>query len=796
MPYLSSNIYVIILAAAIFLLGSCNVARYLEDDEYLVKKNKVEITDKIQLSADPDLIYNLESFIIQKPNRDYFFLPREWIYFRNEEEFLKSKKRKGILKEAELPVLHEDEAMFKTAEQMEKYLRFSKGFYNAKVYPIAFLSEKRADVTYQVVTSDRYTIRSKEYFSEDERIRELIESSESSTLLKEGTKVDEAIFDEEKSRIVGYLQNKGFAAFTKSNIDFKADSSDLQMDVFITILPPSSGFIHRQYTIGDIEVYPDYRGSIKESYSNAQELKGIKYAFDDENYFIKPRTLSRAMDMQERILYKKYRIDNTYRSLAKLGTYRFINISSQISEEQDTVINYKVFLTPIEKTWAIDGSLDLFYSYLAQNSLNRLGLSANTSLSNLNAFGGGEKFSFSLETTNEINLPEFQFSSFTFKAQTSLRFPTLLDPGNIILKGFERLPQKLGKGKYDNVKNKTNTDLGLSYSYISQIFQYQTNSFNASLSYDWRPNQKFTYLYTPININSVSNSVNENFRMQFLDTNELLARSFDNFFITGFGIQEFVYRMQSPTFSTGFSWGINLVLEQSGTEIFAANTLYNAISGENTEWAFNLAGGNQFDFSKYFLSNVDLRASQKLGGKHSLAGRFKVGFALPFSLDKDNAVIPFLKQYYVGGANSLRAWQTRELGPGGWADDFYNPLNDQAFFQTGDFVLETSLEYRFPIYYVFEGGLFVDAGNVWTLSSEDSRTDSQLTWDFYNQIAVGYGFGIRINLDFLVIRFDFGYKLRYPFPHQDFNDRYWRAPELTTDYLLAPNITIGINYPF
>lgn len=778
-------------------MGSCNVSRYLSENEYLVKKNKVLIEDPNFSNGDTELIYNLESFIIQKPNRDYFLIPREWLYFRNQEEFDSGNKKKGIVKEAEEPVLHEDSRMFSTADQMEKYLRFSKGFYNAKVYPEVFLSDKRAEVHYHVYTNKQYTIRSKEMFSKDKRVLEIVQRNDNGSLVKRGAPVDETVFDAEKSRIVNLLQDQGFANFAKTHIDFKADSSDLQMDIFMTILPPAQDSIHRKFRIGEIKVYPDYRGAIKDVYKNSQVVNNIEYSFDSDKYFIKPRTLDRVIEMEEDNLYKKYHIDNTYSSLANLGTYRFINISSSISEENDTIINYKVFLTPIFKTWAIDGSLDLFYTYLGQNSINRLGVSANSSISNINAFGGGEKFTFGVETTGEVNLSELNFSNYSAKAQANLRYPTFLDPGGLFKKSFNLLPEKVREKRFSSLKNKTKTDIGLSYSFIAQVQQYQTNSLTGNFSYDFKPNQRHAFYYTPININSSTSIVEEAFRENFLDPNPLLARSFDRILITGFLAQELTYVTQTPVFSNGFSWGMNLELEQSGGEILAANLIYNSITNTSEEWALHFRGNRQFDFSKYIRTSVDIHGRQVLRGKHELAGRFKVGIAIPFSLQGD-AATPFIKQYFVGGANSLRAWQTRELGPGGYSDQFIsNPVNTQAFFQTGDFVLETSLEYRFPIYYVFEGGLFVDAGNVWTLSENDSREDSQLTSTFYNQIAVGYGYGIRVNLDFLIIRFDFGYKLRYPFQRADFNDnRYWRTPELSWEYISQPNITIGINYPF
>ena len=778
----------------IFILGSCNVTQYLGEEEYLVKKNKVIIDDKAFSKEDPELIYNLESLILQKRNRDYFFIPREWLYYRNREEFESSKKKKGWVKNAERPVIHSDKDMFVAAEEMEKYLRFSKGYYNARVYPKAFLTDKKAFVEYYVTTEKGYTVRSKEYFSQDETVMTIINGIESSTLIKSGTSIDESVFDSEKGRITSALQQRGYANFGKNHIDFQADSSDLQMDVFVTIKPPENDSLHRRYTIGEIKVYADFKGVIQEEYNNTFQKDSVQYLISGDKFFVKPITLDRAIQFRTGQVFKKSDLDNTYTALANLGTFRFINIGSSVSAISDTIIDYSILLSPITEPWALESSLDLYYSYFVAGG-SRLGIGLNGALSNDNAFGGGEKFRLGAEVSGESFLDFFGFSNFAATTETGLTYPRLIDPvGHIKIARWSRL---LSDKHYEKVKNKTTSDTELNYSFISNLDQYSLHSVLGKLQYKYKPEAKITWLYTTIKINSLSSAIDPVWQTQQLDNNTLLERSLDPVLITGFLMQEVEYSVDNPVFSNGFSWSTNIRAEQSGSEIALANWLYNGLPPDDFEWVIDLGQSKQFLFSKYILGDIDLRAKQRIIGKHDLAGRVRGGVATPLNR---NAVIPFIRQFFVGGANSLRGWNTRELGPGAYSGAFLDTASVSGFFQTGDIVLEANVEYRFPIYSAFEGAVFLDAGNVWTLREDVDRPGAQFLWDeFYNQIAVNYGVGVRLNLDFLIFRIDFGQKLRYPFP---FNDQvgevktYWHAPEFTRDYLLGSNFAFGLNYPF
>ncbi len=783
-----TNIQGLFFLLLVLCLSSCNVSKYLDSNEYIVRKNKINFLDKENSADSPDLIYNLEAIIIQKPNTRFVGTPRELIYFRNQEEYdnTSEEQRKGRLKEARLPVIQDDLIMRETADRMEKFLRNSKGFYYAKVVPSAKLSNNRAEITYNIITDSRYKVRSKEYFVDDPGIKFLIDKYESGTLIKEGTNIDESIFSQEKSRLAEKIQNKGYFYFNESHIEFKADSSDLSMDIFVSINAPQEGGLHQKFNIGKINVYLDH--DVLKEVILEQEIDGINYKYTTEEPYVKPNAIGRVIQIKEGDEYKKRHVNATVSSLTKLGTFRWITVKEIINPEDNT-IDFDIELSSYENNWAVEGNLTLFYTFLPQNgSISRLGLSANTALTNSNTFGGAEKLNLSVESTGEVTLDQEANTNFTFTPQISLSYPRLRDNTTVIrrLLSICRTEEEVFK-IFDN----TITKYEANYSYVQQINAYITNSINAGASYSYRRDSKYNFIFTPFRINSLTtSSIAPDFQM-LLDDSPLLASSFEPRFITTFGIPQLLIQMSTPIFSSGFNWNFRVNTEVSGVEVLGLNGVYNYFTGNNNLWEIPI-NQNSFEFSRFALLDLDVNATQRFFEKNSVAGRFRFGLARPILQDD---VIPFVKQFFVGGANSVRGWQTRELGPGG-----FNQVNNgnTAFFQSGDIVLEGSVELRYPLFWDFEGAFFVDAGNVWTIKEDSARIGAQFKFnEFYKQIAISTGFGLRWDLDFLLIRVDLGYRLR-----NNYNEGNGHSalpdPNFSSilNYAISPNPLFGLSYPF
>jgi outer membrane protein assembly factor BamA len=208
--------------------------------------------------------------------------------------------------------------------------------------------------------------------------------------------------------------------------------------------------------------------------------------------------------------------------------------------------------------------------------------------------------------------------------------------------------------------------------------------------------------------------------------------------------------------------------ELVGAEILAMNKGYNAIFDKSDEFQIKQGVG----FSQFAKVELDLRHQKQFASERSFAARFNIGAALPFGYTTD---VPYVKQFFVGGANSMRAWAPRGLGPGGYQDPLADdPANNFRLFQTGDFKMEMNAEYRFPILLWFKGAAFVDVGNIWTFQPDAERPGAEFsfrrgdkTYPFYKELAVAGGLGLRVDLSFFIFRFDVGMKLRYNAPVGD-----------------------------
>lgn len=287
----------------------------------------------------------------------------------------------------------------------------------------------------------------------------------------------------------------------------------------------------------------------------------------------------------------------------------------------------------------------------------------------------------------------------------------------------------------------------------------------------------------------------EQFEANNLVDNPLLANSFEDNLSTGFFFRNLSYFYSGPKNSKGHSFGLIADFELSGFEIFLANSLGNFISGGSNVWEFG-----RFNFAKYARLRLDGRYYKDFSKGSQLAARVDLGIAVPYGSQDDGDLLqtPYLSQFFAGGPNSLRGWQIRELGPGG-----FSGILEPPFFQAGDIKMEFNLEYRWDLFLFFEGALFLDAGNIWTLREEfgeNARENSQFTSDFLDQMAVNTGWGIRADFTYFLIRFDFGYKLRSPFPVDESGSHFVFGKTIPgTDEnfnSLLGNINVAINYPF
>ena len=418
------------------------------------------------------------------------------------------------------------------------------------------------------------------------------------------------------------------------------------------------------------------------------------------------------------------------------------------------------------------------------NNPRVFGFALSSQFKNRNFLGGAEQFTIGTETGVDLQInPTAMLRTVNFGVNTALEIPKQSDFFG--MNRFSRWSGLFSENRYQSFKENTTTTINAGFNFVNIIDSYRRSSLNAGYIYDYRPNSNTRYLIRQLGLD-YNNYVLKDTFVARIDSNQLLLRSFEDNLLTGFFFRDITYVYNHPINAKGQSYTFITSLEISGLETFLANKAYNAISGNDNVWKL----ANNIGFSKYIRFEIDPRWYKYFNSKQSFVARAYFGAIIPFG---DSEVNPYSKQFSVGGPNSLRGWDQKELGPGAYSELIFNPQFNQTFYQTGDIKMEVNLEYRFDMVWVVEGALFVDVGNVWTLKSNE-RPGSKFTGEFYDQLAVAAGYGLRFDFTYFNIRFDFGYKLRNPFNFPNTNRKWYTLDEVAEQKF--GNFQVAVNYPF
>ena len=773
------------MALVIIAMSSCNTTKFLKDDQLLLNSVETRISTKSKIENPGDLKSELEEFYKQRPNGNFMFVPREWYWFRNQDPgdttWIK-KWNKNTL--GEEPAILDTNLVEETRSGMEKYLRNKKGFYNARVKDTISNKGKLAEVKYTVDPGDRYTINSLHYIATDTTLKELIDELSQSSILKPGDPIDALTFEFEMSRLVTELQNRGYADFNLNFIDLKGDSTELEksIDIFFEVMPRNDGTSHKRFRVGELKIFTDYHQFQISDSLKAETLYGNEYFRESDDYIVKPGIINRKLFLQDDEIYKAQNYSKTIKKLFSLGTYRFVKINPSISEKGDSIIDYSIYLTPQNKKWIFDFGTDIFFSNISRVDRNLVGFAIGTGLENRNALGGSERFKFSLETGVEFNAgTPIETNTFSLGINNSLDIPKVTKPLNTMV-----FLDKIGIIKDRSMKllnDEGKSTVTAGYNFLDILNNYKISSFNIDYGYDFRPNRKHRLVFNQIGFNLTDYTVRDSFDIIIRD-NPLQQRRFEDSFFSGIFFKDLTYYFQSDNGPYRSNWAFISTLELSGLEIWLANKAYNGISGSTGLWRLN----NNIDFEKHIRFSVDGRWNRRLIKNSRLAARIKAGIAVPYG--EEDGTVSFIKQLLVGGPNSIRAWRPMQLGPGAY--EFFTTDDDPIFFQRGDLSLEFSLEYRFDLFWLLEGALFFDGGNIWTLKEDSERPNSKISSNFLDQIALGYGYGLRWDFSYFIIRFDFGFKLRSPYLLTGENSKWLPFKGQG----VFGNANVAINYPF
>lgn len=805
--------YTVLVGTSLFTLSSCSVGKYLEVDEYLLTDNNIKLRTKEEIDNKRRLKYELSTLYEQEPNDNFFFIPREWFYFKTQEDrdttrFDKWQRR--VI--AEQPTIFDEEKASQTADAMRRYLRF-RGYYDASVFYDETVKPKKqkVSVTYYVSPSKQYLVDTIYFSSPDPNIAKILNDIAPDTEFKKGVGLEGKRYELEKKRISDYLRDHGYAEFYPNAfppMEVDTTEAPYRATLYMEVAPPEQDSLHPVYQVGEIHVYPNFDITIPEDSLQDTIIQNIHFHFPQEgDMLVKPKTILDNLFLQEGELYQQSAFDRTNRQLGKLSIFRFVRIKQEKNPSDPQKLDFRIELSP-NPPLQLGVDFEVNYTNRSNNSGigNLIGLFVSPSISNRNFLGGSELLVSNLTAGVEVNpnLAEDRFwNTIDLRLQSDLYLPRFSDYLGIWWL-FHRLPfnktkKSEGTSFYDQLEKRSSTRLSASYNYTLLLDFYKYNLFTASYGYNLQPDQRNRFILTHLGLDYFQPTVRPGFQ-ELLDANPFLERSFGNQLFISLLFREFNYTHNEPPDALGRSSYFNINFETAGTEPWLGNTIYNAFA-LNTD---TLRIG-QTDFSQFFRLETDYRYYNEYNPRSGLAARVNFGIARPFGYSTD---VPYVKQFYGGGPNDIRAWAARELGPGGHIDSLtLNTNNPLLFYQTGDLKLQLNLEYRFNIYWRLNGAFFLDAGNIWTVREDPSRPGAQFRFreglytnndgqtyrldPFYRQIAVGTGFGLRFDFTYFIFRLDLGLKLRYPY--QWAQGRYWND----WDRLFQDtNLNFGLGFPF
>lgn len=764
-------------------LSSCSISERFTGKDPVLAKNTIKIDgrgiDKTILETELDLL------ILQKPNTNWSGIPREWIYFATLTDSTSSRFRRYInTKIGQPPSIYNEETSVNTAHVMEKYLRNKKGYFDGKVGYDTKTEGKEVEVTYEVDLGKRSRIASVEYLSDDKALLAHVQKiNATDRRLKKGDPIDEQLFNLEKNRLTLALQNRGYATFATNYIVTYGDStkSDKELDIFFKIQPPQKDSVHTRYTIGDIRVFPDYIQNKENPSFSIDTFEGIYYHRMLKERLIDPMVVNHSNYIQSGSSYSRDDRKDTYRKLTNLGVYKFINITTTENSADSSILDVKMYLTPYKNRWTADFGADLFYAVLNQQKRRILGFSFNSQLQNRNVFGGAEQLTINASLGTELQLSPLSLRSQSYGLNSVLKIPRFIDL-SVYGRGLNRLSRFFNKRR--SFYDEATTSIGATFNHVNLLNYYSISNIGASYAYNYQPEPQTKLVVRQTGIEYNRYAVQDSFKV-IIDENPLLEQSFQNTLMTGFLLKDVSLFLRRGSDEDRYSHALITNLDFSGLEVYGLNALYNGISGNNKVWQFN----DNLGFAKYAKVDVDYRFYTRFNKRHSIASRLFAGVAVPFGSLKS---VPFIKQYSAGGPNSLRAWNQKELGPGSYDSRPTYEEGNKPYYQQGDIRLEANIEYRFDAFWLVEGALFMDAGNVWTLYPSETYTGGRFSSRFYDDVAFALGYGFRFDFTYFNIRFDFGYKIREPY--QKVGQR-WASWSRIGEQGLG-NFQVAVNYPF
>lgn len=745
-----------------FLMCSmgCTGLKNISEDNPLYTGSKLQIHSEKRISN--DLQYELKTVDRPRPNGKFFWMrPSLAIY----NMMGQPKKEKGIgywikNKIGKPPVLVSDISPDNISGLMRNRF-FNRGYFNTSISHAWETKKKKASIRYDLQIGHRSYIDSVDYLAGNTSLDKQIQNARSTSILSRGAPYMLEDLKAERERIEYLVKDSGYYYFDKDFLLFRADTSGErhQVDLRLRIKPDAPSLIYKKKSIDRVYMLDD---ASSENYNPDTILfKGFLYV--SNRHVFRPDIITENIHILPGQVYSRRLHQRTLNQLSDLGVYRFVNIEFT-EDSSSNLLNAFIYGMPYKKS-ALSAELNGTIK-----TTNYVGPGAKISWRHRNIFGGAEELSLNLLGSFEVQVGADSINT-AFQVGVELGLDV---PRPLLIKRLR-----------NNKENVPHTKVLGGFNLYRRVELYSMGTFFTSFGYSWRKTQKVSHIFNPIDY-SYTNVGNQTqaFR-DYLEENPTVRKSFEEQFIIGSNYVFLYDNLLDPVKKSTFYFRGGL--DASGIFTYY---LFRAFSKEkrNADDPYKIMG---VPFSNYILVIPELRYYWKSGRQNVLATRAVIGVGIPIG---NSRVLPYVKQFYAGGTNSVRAFVARSIGPG----SYQAPLENLGIDQTGDIRLELNAEYRFHFSKRFMGAAFMDIGNVWLRNIDPERpgADFQLN-RFYKELGIGTGFGIRYDLQVLIFRLDLGWPLYIPY--NDLGDRWvisdinffskdWRKSNLTW------NIAIG--YPF
>lgn len=745
----------------LLVLSSCAVKKYIPEGEFLYRGGKVKLKSSEEINDKKRLTDELEDVLYPVPNSKFLGMyPKLHYYYVYHEKKENFWRRFMYNQMSEKPAYFSDMNVENTEDLLKNRLENNGIFYSKIEHEIKIDSAaKTGKVNYEIKVNKAYNVKTFEFEPDstnpsdlNEQIKEALKES----LIKEEKDFNLAIYKSERDRIDQFLKDRGYYYFHNDFLLFEADTNDLpgkNLKLYLKLKEETPEKAKYPYVLDSLLVYPSVYNDTVYGQQDTVHIKNVDFIQNKNNPFFKPKRLRPFILLEKGQKYSSESSRYTSRRLSNIGSYKFVNIQyiesdSLVDSLQNRHLTGIISLSPLPKRriqFKIEG---------VTKSNEFTGPRLGAAYTNRNIFKGGEDF---------VLEPKFgyekQFSrknkgdeSLNLGIKASLLFPRMLLFGNFDKTFRYAIPK---------------TQITAGADYLNRKRLYSLNSFSTSFGYIWDQNRFVNHQLNVINIDYVKLGHTSDRFNEALEENPFLKRSFEQQFIAGFKYQYTFNELNEKTKRGRLYIQTGLDVAGNGLSLFGKKTE----DGTKKFIGLKFAQYAKADVDISYHFDVDRRRTQ------TLVGHVFAGWGLPYGNSKS---LPFVKQYFAGGPYSLRAFRIRGIGPGTYKPE---PGAYSYFDQAGDIRLEANVEYRFPIFSIFKGALFADAGNVWLYKANEALPGGKFSKRFMQELGIGTGFGVRVDVQGFVIRLDLSSPIKEP-------DEKWYF-----DYK-NPMFNFGIGYPF